>query len=362
MGFMERFRKLDLYREIPKDMTEATTTGGLLSLFCICTVLYLFISELLIFLTPELSSFHFIDSVKDTGDFHPKFTINMNITLHKLPCKIVSVDVQDIMGAHVMDIGGELHKVRLTMAGDEVDTHKEKHELNVPHTHGHDNHDASHDKKSFNGVDESLREQIGEGCRLEGHMQVASVPGNFHISAHAHPELIHFFFGEVPMNVSHTIHHLWFGEKQEDFDAFAAMKENFPHGQKAVLNPLQGAYKSAKLDENDTAGETSKSYEYYIEIVPTEYKTVRNRIHSAYQFVANSNEVAGRYRIPAVYFRYEISAITVRFVETSRSFAHFLVQLCAIIGGVFTVLGLVNTVMNSAVKKLLVKEGQGKLG
>ena len=42
------------------------------------------------------------------------------------------------------------------------------------------------------------------------------------------------------------------------------------------------------------------------------------------------------------------------------SFAHFLVQLCAIIGGVFTVLGLVNGAVIAASKKF--KKNIGKLG
>lgn len=37
--------------------------------------------------------------------------INMDITLPKLPCVLVSVDVQDAMGTHIMDVHGQLHKV-----------------------------------------------------------------------------------------------------------------------------------------------------------------------------------------------------------------------------------------------------------
>jgi len=41
--------------------------------------------------------------------------------------------------------------------------------------------------------------------------------------------------------------------------------------------------------------------------------------------------------------QYEFSAIMVKFEERRKSLAHFLVSVCAIIGGVFTVASLVDT-------------------
>lgn len=44
-------------------------------------------------------------------DSHADIHINLNITLPELPCAVTSVDAQDVMGSHVVDVGGELHKV-----------------------------------------------------------------------------------------------------------------------------------------------------------------------------------------------------------------------------------------------------------
>lgn len=80
----------------------------------------------------------------------------------------------------------------------------------------------------------------------------------------------------------------------------------------------------------------------------------------SYQYVSNSNHILGRFQIPAIYFRYDFSPLTVKFIQRRSSFAHFLVQVCAIVGGVVTVLGLVNGALVAASKSF--KKGIGKLG
>ena len=45
--------------------------------------------------------------------------------------------------------------------------------------------------------------------------------------------------------------------------------------------------------------------------------------------------------------RYEIAPIYVRYSMTKRSFIHFLVQVCAIIGGIFTVAGLIDSIVKT---------------
>ena len=42
MDAMRKLRAVDLYRSIPKDLTEATQLGGVVSVVCIGTLLLLF--------------------------------------------------------------------------------------------------------------------------------------------------------------------------------------------------------------------------------------------------------------------------------------------------------------------------------
>lgn len=330
---MSRFKKLDLYRDIPKDLTEPTLVGAIVSVVCTLIMVYLFLSEFMSYLTPMQTSEMFVDS-PPLADIHGgELQINMNITMPNVPCAILSVDAQDIMGTHVVDVGGELHKTRLDAEGN----------IKLDHTGA----PAAPET-------EDPTEQQGEGCNVHGNMIVKKVPGNFHVSAHAHANLLPIFFPNSPMNVSHLIHDLSFGVHTDKLSRV----------ERAVTNPLKGTKRYAVVDDPDP--ETTISYEYYIKIVPTQYAPLSGEVYDSFQFVVNSNEIVGRYRLPAVYFRYDLSPITVKFVDQRKfSFAHFLVQVCAIIGGVFTVMGLLNAVLRSSVnslKQMMKKAEMGKLG
>jgi hypothetical protein len=47
--------------------------------------------------------------------------------------------------------------------------------------------------------------------------------------------------------------------------------------------------------------------------------------------------------------------------QTQKSFTSFLIGVCAVVGGVFTVAGLLDTVLYSAERALKKKRGLGKL-
>ena len=47
-----------------------------------------------------------------------------------------------------------------------------------------------------------------------------------------------------------------------------------------------------------------------------------------------------------MFVNYELSPLRVRIYEKRRSLGHFLTNCCAIIGGVFTVAGLVDTLLH----------------
>ena len=72
--------------------------------------------------------------------------------------------------------------------------------------------------------------------------------------------------------------------------------------------------------------------------------------------------MTGHYEIPAIYIRYDLSPITVQFTEVRKSFGHFLVQVSAIVGGTYTVLGLVGQLAHKSVERAWEKAQLGKLG
>lgn len=56
MGLLSSLKKFDIYRDVPKDLTEQTLTGALITVFCALLVSYLFISEFVSFLSVETHS------------------------------------------------------------------------------------------------------------------------------------------------------------------------------------------------------------------------------------------------------------------------------------------------------------------
>lgn len=61
-----------------------------------------------------------------------------------------------------------------------------------------------------------------------------------------------------------------------------------------------------------------------------------------------------------VFFMYDLSPMMVQLTESRRSLAHFLTGVCAIIGGVFTVAGMVDSMLYHSQRALKKKIEIGK--
>jgi len=53
--------------------------------------------------------------------------------------------------------------------------------------------------------------------------------------------------------------------------------------------------------------------------------------------------------LPAVYFLYDLSPITVEISDAPKSLGHFLTRVCAVVGGVFAVTGMLDRWIHRAV-------------
>ena len=56
----------------------------------------------------------------DVNSGDEKLHINLDITLPKSPCHILSLDIVDVTGVHLVDIEGKLNKYRLDKHGNEI--------------------------------------------------------------------------------------------------------------------------------------------------------------------------------------------------------------------------------------------------
>ena len=99
---------------------------------------------------------------------------------------------------------------------------------------------------------------------------------------------------------------------------------------------------------------------HYLKVVPYSYSFVDGETQHTYLYKANYNEYRPRklewyegradahidtQLTPNAVFYYDISPVKVVVTEETQSFAMFVTKICAVIGGIYTVVGLVDNVI-----------------
>jgi len=184
-------------------------------------------------------------------------------------------------------------------------------------------HDADEAESVMEGSSEMG--DIGEGCTIRGVVLVNRVPGNFHISAHSKQ---HSFQGGK-LNMSHRVDSMSFG------------KVLSPAQLRLLPNEVQSGYNGLSETMHVATG-TNTTLEHYLKVVHTSYALSGTRSLDTYQYTVNNNNYQDGNALPAAVFSYDISPMQVVVSEERQKFASFLTQICAIIGGVFTVTGLID--------------------
>ncbi|EGZ06871.1 hypothetical protein PHYSODRAFT_319561 [Phytophthora sojae] len=195
------------------------------------------------------------------------------------------------------------------------------------------------DKKNAREQGKAIaRSAVGpEGCRLYGHLYVKRVPGNFHVHL-ANPA---YSMDSSLVNASHTVNELWFGE-------------HLTSGEMSMLpRDAQMQLYTHRLDNQDyTSFYKNHTYVHYIKVVTNSYVQSDAADINVYKYTAHSNEYLETDDLPSIMFRYDLSPMSVRISEDSVPFYHFLTSACAIIGGVFTVIGILDQIIHQTARAL----------
>lgn len=245
-----------------------------------------------------------------------------------------------------------------------------------------------------------------EGCNLYGFVKVPRGSGNIHFApgrafqaAHAHVDDLLTFTADK-FNISHRVNNFSFGDyyqvgrgvKRGEVMGGVEWRRHFilvssllvllrfffplsfslspcpssllpllsfplvsPFFSQDRVNPLDG------VEHSLASG--SGIQQYYLKVVPTEFEYVNGRRVISNQFSATSHlreiDVTNPRNVPGVFFSFDLSPIRVHIIERRRSFGHFLTNLCAIIGGVFTVMGLVDSTLHGILNR---SAGRGRPG
>jgi len=372
-SFIGRLKSLDAYPKTLEDFRVKTFSGAAVSITAIIFILWLFIAELSLYLGHDVVPQLQVDTSR--GE---KLRINMDVTFHNLPCGYLSVDAMDISGDHQLDVDHNIFKQRLTSSGSAVAANvikqekigpKKEEEVNTTpgsrscygaapdpcdtceqilaayRTKGWAARPDEYEQCEREGYNQRMQEQAGEGCKVWGFLEVNKVAGNFHFapgkSFQQHHMHVHDLqpFKQMKFNLSHTITRLSFGLE-------------YP----GLVNPLDNTIRQSEL--------THGMYQYFLKVVPTEYKNLQGELVSTNQFSVTEHFKSvgndGAHGLPGIFFMYELSPIRVKFIESKKSFAHFLTGVCAIIGGVFTVAGIVDSFIYTSIKSLKKKVELGK--
>ncbi|KAG5033067.1 hypothetical protein JHK85_017049 [Glycine max] len=179
------------------------------------------------------------------------------------------------------------------------------------------------------------------GCRVEGYVRVKKVPGNLIISARSDAHS----FDASQMNMSHFINNLSFGKKVTP-RAMSDVKLLIPY-----IGSSHDRLNGRSFTNTHDLG-ANVTIEHYIQIVKTEVVT-RNgyKLIEEYEYTAHSS-VAHSVDIPAAKFHLELSPMQVLITENQRSFSHFITNVCAIIGGVFTVAGILDSILHNTIRMM----------
>ncbi|URE10351.1 Endoplasmic reticulum vesicle transporter [Musa troglodytarum] len=188
---------------------------------------------------------------------------------------------------------------------------------------------------------------LTSGCRIEGFVRVKKVPGTLVISAHSGSHS----FDPSQINVSHVISQFSFGKKLSQRMLFEVKR----------LTPYLGGSHDRLMGRsyiiNHDHANANVTIEHYLQVVKTEIALRRSsqelKLHE-YEYTAHSSLVHSLY-IPVAKFHFERSPMQVLVTEVPKSFSHFITNVCAIIGGVFTVAGILDSILHSTlwfVKKI----------
>lgn len=219
-----------------------------------------------------------------------------------------------------------------------------------PYTCDHSQHHEDDKKK---GAQKHARAGP-EGCMVAGLLKVKKVPGNFHINLFDKK----FSQNHELINATHYIDNLWFGEPL-NYQMFSSLPKGVQ--QEIAAQRLEGkAFVATRKNHTCTflsfffvllrnsllLSAFISADVHYLKLVTSTYKKPSRRDIHLYKYSAHSNEYQETDDVPSVMIRYDLSPMSVVVTESYKPFYHFVTNACAIIGGVFTVIGLIDSIVH----------------
>ena len=389
---MERIQLLDTFGKPKDDYRTKTALGGIITISAIALI-----AALLVFEWHEFQRISWRPELIVDMQREEQMSINFDVSFPKVPCLALNLDVMDVAEDFQNNLHDNVSKMRLAPNGDFLGKYQEP-DLGRPANYcGRCLLEADGSKKNdsqvvpeccnscsavlgayeHNGMvppsqdaieqcrqerwPERLQEQRGEGCRISGSIRVNKVSGNFHFAAGPSYDLgrLHMhdlrFLKDLHLDFNHRIYELGFGQQHAE-----------------IINPLDGAASNLLSKPIEKAGDPAdgeRTFKYFLKIVGTEFNYRRgHQLHTnQYAVTSSQNESARRtpgerssVAFPSVFFFYDISPMIVVYTEYKKPLISFLTGLCAVIGGVYTLAAIIDSIVFAAERRIREKQALGK--
>ena len=402
-SFYDKIRRFDFNPKTKEDYKIRSAYGGLITLIAVIWGAYLFFNEISLNMTTDLYDHLYMNSSRSN-----EIDFSFNISFPHIHCKLLSADVLDHLGNQQDHLTSHLIKTRINSidgskiegmektkhrlgrtfkSQDEIIEHhseeaqkelegkakekKSQEELELDAGCGNcygagekgeccnscvdvrlayarkgwafigvnvvqcQREESAIKQKSFDLTEEELNY---EGCNIEGSVILTKESGNLHFAPGEElkhrttmrvEDLLSFTFMEF--NMSHTIHYINLGP---DYPGFHS--------------PLNTATRII----SDGFG----MYQYYLKLVPTIYrsltgKEIQTHQYSVTEHLRHVDPGSGR-GLPGVFFFYDTSPLHVEIVERRKGLISLMTSLCALVGGIYTMMGFVERIIFSLNKKM----------
>ena len=336
---MTFLKRLDLWQKISVDgVSQPSIIGSLLSIMAVLVTIILVLREIYDLLTPKIKHDTLIyqDPYQDA-----KIKVQLQINFPKMPCHLLSLDQEDQMGNHKLNIIDTIGKSKGTLFAINNIISYPSHSFYASQNTKYGNNLKEEDINLQSTI-EAIKKK--ETCTIYGHVPINKVPGDIHISFHDYSDTFYSIKEDHPelyktLALSHRINGLFFGEEGFDTEVFERFDLE-PTGFSSIHNG--GGYLS---------DQEMKNYDYYLKLIP--YLLVdemRGQEHLLYQYsVTQKSKVIPQDsdEMPILVLNYDMTPLTMRVTRSSRSWTHSLTHIFAIVGGVFVIFNLLNKILLS---------------
>ncbi|RUS73391.1 hypothetical protein EGW08_018851 [Elysia chlorotica] len=326
-------KELDAFPKVPESYVKTTATGGGLSIVTFVLIGILVLSEVSYYASTELEFDYLVDT-----NYTGKVKLNIDITV-AMKCYHVGADVLDQTGQDVLGFGFlQEEEVYWELSPKQREYQQMVQSTNSFLTEEYHALQTVLWRSGNPTYNMGMPDREGpnppgstDACRLRGSLELNKVAGNFHITAgksvpvipkgHAHLAMM---MDNSDYNFSHRIDHFSFGEPLS-----------------GLIYPLDGSEITTSYNQH--------TFQYFMKVVPTEVRTYRASVDT-YQFSVTErnrpiSHSEGSHGVPGIFVKYDLSSLMIRIREVHRPFWQFFVRMCGIVGGIFSVSGMLNGLM-----------------